>query len=312
MGIFSGGDRRRGHAKVVAGYAKQEEIAMNERQTRREILQNIREARLAQSYAEWEASATDDMVTSTGTSGQIGNIFGNFSGAYQYSAAQTKSLKRIQELQKEEQRILKMAAERDKQAATATQITMAVGAIAGAAIGGLVAGGAAAGGAAGGAASGAASGAAAGAAAGSSFSMVGAGLGAAAGSWATKGILHAGFDMGTVAKKASTNLAMEYTKAGLMVAASAYIDAQAAEAAKAAEASGGVKAASGAGGVSDTTWLTSIKDFYKSNKSLISAASAFYDINNQQLQQRIEMPEDYYTYDLRSTGKGSYYRWLTY
>lgn len=140
MGIFTGGDKQWRDAQVMYGAASVESQFAQQRQQRRNILQDIRQARIAQAYNEWAASSTDEYVTSSGTAAATGNIFSNFSGAYRYAVDQSNSLQLIQNLQMIGGKLEKRAAQRDKRAATAAQITTAGFQIGGAIIGGIVAG----------------------------------------------------------------------------------------------------------------------------------------------------------------------------
>jgi len=138
MGIFTGGDKQRRDAQVFSYAASIEGQIAQQRQQRRSILQDIRQARIAQAYNEWAASSSDEYVTASGTAGATGNIFSNFSGAYRYAIDQSKSLQTIQNLQMLSSKLEERAATKDRRAATAAQITTAGFQIAGAAIGGPV------------------------------------------------------------------------------------------------------------------------------------------------------------------------------
>lgn len=138
MGIFTGGDKQWRDAQVMYGAASVESQIAQDRQQRRSFLQDIRQARIAQAYNEWAASSTDEYVTTSGTAAVTGNIFSNFSGAYRYAIDQSRSLQTIQNLQMLGSKLEKRAAQRDKRAATAAQLTTAGFQIAGALIGGPV------------------------------------------------------------------------------------------------------------------------------------------------------------------------------
>lgn len=142
MGIFTGGDKQWRDAQVFSYAASIEGQIAQQRQQRRSILQDIRQARIAQAYNEWAASSSDEYVTASGTAGATGNIFSNFSGAYRYAIDQSRSLQTIQNLQMIGGKLEKRAAQRDKRAATAGQIVTTGlqigGAIVGAAVGGPV------------------------------------------------------------------------------------------------------------------------------------------------------------------------------
>lgn len=138
MGIFTGGDKQRRDAQVMYGAASVESQIAQDRQQRRSFLQDIRQARIAQAYNEWAASSTDEYVTTSGTAAATGNIFSNFSGAYRYAVDQSRSLQTIQNLQMVGSKLEKRAAQKDRRAATAAQITTAGFQIAGALIGGPV------------------------------------------------------------------------------------------------------------------------------------------------------------------------------
>lgn len=140
MGIFTGGEKQWRDAQVMYGAASVESEIAQQRQQRRSFLQDIRQARIAQAYNEWAASSTDEYVTASGTAAATGNIFSNFSGAYRYAIDQSRSLQTIQNLQMIGGKLEKRAAQRDKRAATAAQITTAGLQIGGAIIGGIVAG----------------------------------------------------------------------------------------------------------------------------------------------------------------------------
>lgn len=140
MGIFTGGDKQWRDAQVMYGAASVESQFAQQRQQRRNILQDIRQARIAQAYNEWAASSTDEYVTASGTAATTGNIFSNFSSAYRYAIDQSNSLQLIQNLQMIGGKLEKRAAQRDKRAATAAQIATAGFQIGGAIIGGMVGG----------------------------------------------------------------------------------------------------------------------------------------------------------------------------
>lgn len=138
MGIFTGGDKQWRDAGIMYGAASVESQIAQDRQQRRNFLQDIRQARIAQAYNEWAASSTDEYVTASGTAAATGSIFSNFSGAYRYAIDQSKSLQTIQNLQMIGSKLEKRAAQKDKRAATAAQITTAGFQIAGAIIGGPI------------------------------------------------------------------------------------------------------------------------------------------------------------------------------
>lgn len=136
MGIFTGGDKQRRDAQVFSYAASIEGQFAQQRQQRRSILQDIRQARIAQAYNEWAASSSDEYVTASGTAGAIGNIFSNFSGAYRYAIDQSRSLQTIQGLQMLSSKLEERADTKDKRAATAAQLVTAGFQIAGAYVGG--------------------------------------------------------------------------------------------------------------------------------------------------------------------------------
>lgn len=138
MSIFTGGDKQWRDAQIMYGAASVESQIAQDRQQRRSFLQDIRQARIAQAYNEWAASSTDEYVTTSGTAAATGNIFSNFSGAYRYAIDQSRSLQTIQNLQMLGSKLEKRAAQKDKRAATAAQLTTAGFQIAGALIGGPV------------------------------------------------------------------------------------------------------------------------------------------------------------------------------
>ena len=138
MGIFTGGDKQWRDAGIMYGAASVESQIAQNRQQRRSFLQDIRQARIAQAYNEWAASSTDEYVTTSGAAAVTGNIFSNFRGAYRYAIDQSRSLQTIQNLQMLGSKLEKRAAQRDKRAATAAQITTAGFQIAGALIGGPI------------------------------------------------------------------------------------------------------------------------------------------------------------------------------
>lgn len=140
MGIFTGGDKQWRDAQIMYGASSVESQITQDRQQRRNFLQDIRQARIAQAYNEWAASSTDEYVTASGTAATTGNIFSNFSGAYRYAIDQSRSLQTIQNLQMLGSKLEKRAAQRDKRAATAAQIATAGMQIGGAIIGAVVGG----------------------------------------------------------------------------------------------------------------------------------------------------------------------------
>lgn len=141
MGIFTGGDKQWRDAGFAYGAASIESQIAQNRQQRRSILQDIRQARIAQAYNEWAASSTDEYVTTSGTAAATGNIFSNFSGAYRYAIDQSNSLQIIQNLQMIGGKLEKRAAQRDKRAATAAQYVTAGLQTAGAVAGFVLSGG---------------------------------------------------------------------------------------------------------------------------------------------------------------------------
>lgn len=227
MSIYSGGDKQWKDAQIFSTAAQIEQNFADQRAQRRSFLQDIRQARIAQAYNEWAASSTDEYVTASGTAAATGNIFSNFSGAYRYAVDQSASSARIAQLQTLSAKMEKRAAKRDKRAATATQITMAVAALAGGALGaGLIGAGIAGGG------------------------TVGAGLGVAAGGVVGKGAVSA-MSPGRVARQASTDAAIQYGITGLTMAAGGAMSGS-----KAAAGGGAVEST---GGTIETSWDTTTR-----------------------------------------------------
>lgn len=140
MGLLTGGDKQWRDAQVFSYAASVESGIAQQRQQRRNILQDIRQARIAQAYNEWAASSTDEYVTASGTAATTGNIFSNFSGAYRYAIDQSRSLQTIQNLQMISSKLEKRAAQKDKRAAAISQTITAGMQIGGAIIGGMVGG----------------------------------------------------------------------------------------------------------------------------------------------------------------------------
>lgn len=139
-GFLAGGDKNWRDAQVFSYAADIEAKTAKEREQRRYFLQDIREARIAQAYQDWYASSTDEYVTASGTSGAIGNIFSNFSGAYRYSIDQSNSLKTIQNLNMLSEKLQKRAEHMDKRAVNNAKMVTGALQTAGAAIGGAVGG----------------------------------------------------------------------------------------------------------------------------------------------------------------------------
>lgn len=137
-GFLAGGEKQWRDAQVFSYAAQIEQQIADERAQRRSFLQDIRQARIAQAYNEWAASATDEYVTTSGTAGATGNIFSNFSGAYRYAVDQSNSAAKITTLNALSEKLQKRAAKRDERAATAATYITAAASIAGAAIGGPV------------------------------------------------------------------------------------------------------------------------------------------------------------------------------
>ena len=139
-GFLAGGDKNWRDAQVFSYAADIEAKTAKEREQRRYFLQDIREARIAQAYQDWYASSTDEYVTASGTSGAIGNIFSNFSGAYRYSIDQSNSLKTIQNLNMLSEKLQKRAEHMDKRAVNNAKMVTGALQTAGAAIGAAVGG----------------------------------------------------------------------------------------------------------------------------------------------------------------------------
>lgn len=130
-GFLAGGDKQWQDAQTYSYASQIEQQFADERAQRRSFLQDIRQARMAQAYNEWAASATDEYVTTSGTAGATGNIFSNFSGAYRYAIDQSASSERISLLNSLSEKMAKRAAKRDERAATAASYITAGAAIVG-------------------------------------------------------------------------------------------------------------------------------------------------------------------------------------
>lgn len=198
MSIYSGGDKYYKEAGIVSAATGQIEQEMFDREFRRNYLQDIRQARLAQAAIEWGASSTSEdygLTTTSGTGAAMGNVFSNFSGAIRYSAQQAEAEEMIAAGEMFQSVLEKKGKKADKRAATATQITMAAAAVVGGFIGAAALGGVA-----------------------GMSTTTAAGIGVMGGAAVGKAGISA-MSPGRVARKTSTKAAVNYGIAGATMAA---------------------------------------------------------------------------------------------
>lgn len=201
MSVFSGGDKyyRRAEGFDARAYGLEQEIGYM--QSNRELLSQIRQARLAAANdAYMTDQVTGEYIEQSSAASAVNNIYSTFGGAYGYSMDLNHRNEELEATELYSQMLKKKGATADKRAATATQITMAVLAVAGGFIGAAALGGA---------------GAAAGGAGLSTTSA--AGIGVMAGAAVGKGVVSA-MKPGRVARKASTKAAVNYGIMGATMA----------------------------------------------------------------------------------------------
>ena len=135
MGVFSGGKKWRRLAAGVDAkiYNLEKEAAYM--QSNRELLSEIRKARLAASQQEYMVDQTSgEYIQNTGQFAATSNIYSTFAGAYKYSMDLNQIGEDVEKLELISQKFKKRAARQDKRAATAAQITVELTGAAGAAI----------------------------------------------------------------------------------------------------------------------------------------------------------------------------------
>lgn len=229
MSVFSGGEKyyRQAQGVDARAYHLEEQIAHT--QTNRELLAEIRKARLAAAQQEYMMDRTsEDYIATSGQDAATANIYSTFGGAYSYSMGLNNLNAELQDMEAFSHILKKKGAKADKRAATATQITMAVLAVAGGVIGGL----------------------AAGAVAGGLSATTGAGIGIAAGGAVGAGGIRA-VGGGKVARKVANKAAVNYAITGATIAAGGALAGGAGTGTSAATTTGDT--VSMAGGISKST-----------------------------------------------------------
>lgn len=197
MSIYSGGEKYYRLAEGVDAKAYHLEEEISHMQTNRQLLSEIRKARLAAAQQEFAVDQTSgEYISNTGQTAATANIYSTFAGAYGYSMDLSNLSAELQTADMYSSMLKKKGAKADKRAATATQITMAVLAVAGGAIGAM----------------------AAGAAAGGLSATAGAGIGVAAGGAVGAGGIRA-IGGGKVARKVANKAAINYAITGATMAA---------------------------------------------------------------------------------------------
>lgn len=140
-GFLAGGEKYWGLAEGVnvANQNLSQEIAFA--QGNRQLLQQIRQARLAAANADYyEDNTTGEYIQTSGAPAATANIYSTFGGAYSYSVDQSLRLERLKAGQLLAGHLTSKAAKADKRAATNAKIMSAGMQTAGAVIGGLVGG----------------------------------------------------------------------------------------------------------------------------------------------------------------------------
>lgn len=232
MGVFSGGDKyyRRAEGFDARAYGLEQEIGYM--QSNRELLSQIRQARLAAANdAYMTDQVTGEYIEQSSAASAVNNIYSTFGGAYGYSMDLNQRNEELETTELYSQMLKKKGAKADKRAATATQITMAVLAVAGGFVGAAALGGVA----------------------GLSTTSA-AGIGVMGGAAVGKGVVSA-MKPGRVARKASTKAAVNYGIIGATMAVGGMTGGAEASTAKgttgAAQTTGG--SIQSAGGISKST-----------------------------------------------------------
>lgn len=222
MSVFSGGEKYYRLAEGVDQRAYNLEQQLSHMETNRQLLSEIRKARLAAAQTEYMTDqTTGEYISTSGQSAATANIYSTFGGAYSYSMDVNNVNQDLESVMLMSHALKKKGASADKRAATATQITMAVLAVAGGFLGAAALGG-----------------------------MVGAGVGVAAGGAVGAGGIRA-IGGGKVARKVANKAAINYAITGATMAAGGAL-------AGGAGAGGGSGATTGgtvemAGGISKST-----------------------------------------------------------
>lgn len=144
-GFLAGGEKYWGLAEGVnvANQNLSQEIAFA--QGNRQLLQQIRQARLAAANTDYyEDNTTGEYIQTSGAPAATANIYSTFGGAYSYSVDQSLRLERLKAGQLLAGHLTSKAAKADKRAATNAKIMSAglqtAGAVAGAIVGGMIGG----------------------------------------------------------------------------------------------------------------------------------------------------------------------------
>lgn len=143
MSIYTGGEKYYRLAEGVDAKAYNLEEEISHMQTNRQLLSEIRKARLAAAQQEFIVDQTSgEYINNSGQPAATANIYSTFAGAYGYSMDLSNLSAELQTVDMYSSMLKKKGVNADKRAATATQITMAVlaaaGGIVGAALGGVV------------------------------------------------------------------------------------------------------------------------------------------------------------------------------
>lgn len=193
MSVFTGGDKYYNLAKGMDAKAYNLEQEIGYMESNRSLLAEIRKARLANQEL-IQQNYSDIYAQASGADASTANVLSTLGGSYAYSMDLNQLNESLEQAEIYSNVLKKKGATADKRAATATQITMAVLAVAGGALGaGLIGAGIAGGG------------------------LTGAGLGVMGGAAIGKGAVSA-MKPGKVARSTSTKAAVQYGITGATLA----------------------------------------------------------------------------------------------
>lgn len=140
-GFLAGGEKywrlAEGVEAANLGISQEIEFAQQNRQ----LLQQIRRARLAASNVDYyEDNTSGEYIQTSGAPAATANIYSTFAGAYGYSVDQSQRMERLQAGQMYSGMLTKKAAKADKRAATNAKILSAGSQMVGATVGFLIGG----------------------------------------------------------------------------------------------------------------------------------------------------------------------------
>lgn len=138
MGFLTGGKKWKKYGDNYTFMSIQEQNNLRDMEFGRNLLSNIRQARLARSELAFSNFSDDAMVSSS--YGATANIDSTLAGEYGYAIDTSRKLEQIQNLNYLAQESYEKAATMDRRAGTAGQIIGAVGTAVGYAVGGPVGG----------------------------------------------------------------------------------------------------------------------------------------------------------------------------